>query len=147
MAIKKNVGGRPTIYSQKLSDELCKRLARGSSLRAVCSADDMPDAATVFNWLGTNKRFLEQYEQAKVASADADLETIEQLGDIAIQEAKDADPKAANAVVSAYKLKADNIKWGMSKKKPKKYGDKLALGGDSDSPLTIKIVKYGDKDK
>ena len=100
--------------------------------------DDMPDKATVFRWLRENKIFHDQYAYAKEESADADLETIEDIGDIAIKESKSVDPKAANAVVSAYKLKADNIKWGMSKKKPKKYGDKLDIttnGKDLPVPL------------
>ena len=130
--------GRPTKYNQKLATEICKRLAEGIPLRTVCKADDMPDASSVFLWLHDNKDFSEQYARAKEESADADLETIEAIGDTAIEEAKNADPKAANAVVSAYKLKADNMKWGMSKKKPKKYSDHLDLttnGKDIPAPI------------
>lgn len=123
-------GGRPISYTPELAKLVCGELAKGNSLRKVCQNEWCPEPSTIFGWIQDYPEFSKQYARAKEESADADLETIEELGDIAIQEAKDADPKAANAVVSAYKLKADNIKWGMSKKKPKKYGDKLDLTSD-----------------
>lgn len=121
---------RPSEFTQDIADKICEGLAMGKSLRTVCISEDMPHISTIFNWFRTQKGFIEQYARAKEESADADLEAMEDIGDIAIQEAKIVDPKAANAVVSAYKLKADNIKWGMSKKKPRKYGDKVDVTSD-----------------
>lgn len=102
----------------------------GNSLRKVCAPDDMPEIRSVFRWLRSNEEFRQQYARAKEESADADNEKLEEIGDESIDAAWKADPKAAGAVVSAYKLKADNIKWAMSKKKPKKYGDKLDVMSD-----------------
>lgn len=133
-----NKRGRPSIYTQELAAEICARLARGRSLRTVCKDEDMPDLSTIFDWLRTKDGFSQQYAQAKEESADADAEILEELGDLAIEEAKAVDPKSSNAVVSAYKLKADNMKWAMSKKKPKKYGDKLDMttnGKDLPTPI------------
>lgn len=129
---------RPSEYNQEIANKVCAKLSTGISLRTVCLDEDMPSLQTIYNWFDKHKQFVEQYARAKEESADADLETIEDIGDIAIKESKSVDPKAANAVVSAYKLKADNIKWGMSKKKPKKYGDKLDMttnGKDLPVPL------------
>ena len=125
-----HAGGRPSEYTREIAEEFCNRLSEGLSMRTVCKADDMPSGVTIFKWLRDYPEFLKQYEQAKVNSADAHLETIEELGDLAIQEAKEVDAKSSNAVVSAYKLKADNLKWYMSKMKPKKYGEKLDLTSD-----------------
>ncbi len=132
------MAGRPTIYSPELTNEICRRLALGNSLRKVCEADDMPDMSVIFDWFRLYPEFTNQYAQAKEASAEADNEILEELGDLAISEAKNVDPKSSNAVVSAYKLKADNMKWYMSKKKPKKYGEKLDLlnnGKDFPAPI------------
>lgn len=134
--------GRPSEYTKEIGEEFCSRLSKGKSMRTVCKDDDMPSAATIFKWMRDNPEFLKQYEQAKVNSADAHLETIEELGDLAIEEAKTVDPKSSNAVVSAYKLKADNLKWYMSKLKPKKYGEKLDVTSDG-KPLPTPI--YGAK--
>ncbi len=89
---------------------------------------------TVWRWLSEPDKlwFNEQYMRAKESSAEADQEKLEDIGDEAIQAAQDVDKMRAGAVVAAYKLKADVIKWAMSKKKPKKYGEKLDLttGGE-----------------
>ena len=122
--------GRPTIYSQELADKICAQLAEGMSLRSVCLSEDMPDKSTVFNWLRTKPEFVDQYARAKEESADAQNEILLDLGDEAIGLAQQVDSKASNAVVQAVKLKADNLKWVMSKMKPKKYGDKLDVTSD-----------------
>lgn len=130
--------GRPTLYSQSLADKICEQLSQGISLRTVCLADDIPSAATVFTWLRTNKEFLEQYVRAKEESAEAHNEMLLDLGDEAITLSQSVDPKVSNAVVSAVKLKADNLKWVMSKMKPKKYGEKVDYttnGKDIPTPI------------
>lgn len=130
LEVKKHPGGRPSDYTQELADTICERLSCGMPLRRVCESEDMPSAATVFSWLRTKQEFLEQYKRAKDEATDAQHEILDDLGDLAIQAAHEVDPKASSAVVQAYKLKADNLKWLMSKMKPKKYGDKVDLTSD-----------------
>lgn len=130
--------GRPTDYTKELADIICSKLSEGISLRTVCKADDMPDKSTVFMWLRTNKEFQDQYTQAKEASADAQHEELTILGDEAIRLSQSVDPKVSGAVVQAVKLKADNLKWSMSKMKPKKYGDRIdhtTLGEKLPTPI------------
>lgn len=45
------------------------------------------------------------------------------------------------------RLKFDARKWTASKLLPKKYGDKLELSGDPQSPLAINIVRFSDPPK
>ena len=133
-----HAGGRPTNYSQEIADKICEQLAQGISLRTVCLDDDMPSPASVFNWLRIHKEFLEQYQRAKDESTDALYEGLSDLGDNAIDLSQSVDPKSSSAVVNAVKLKADNLKWMMSKMKPKKYGDKIDMttnGKDLPVPL------------
>ncbi len=124
--------GRPSKYTKELGDLICEQLGQGTSMRRVCASEEMPSMQTVFSWLRTDRQFLEQYVRAKEEAADALTDELQDIGDRAIEHAEEADFKASNAVVSAYKLKADNIKWVASKLKPKKYGDKLDLtsGGE-----------------
>ena len=126
----KNRVGRPTMYSQELADQICQLIAEGRSLRSVCRDYDVPSIATIFNWFAVNKPFLAQYARACEERTEAQQEILLEIGDEAIVHAEEANPKAANAVVSGYKLKADNLKWSMSKMKPKKYGDKLDVVSD-----------------
>ena len=138
---KENKTGRPSKNTRELQDIICGLLSEGISLRTICLREDMPDKSNVFKWLREDKQFRDQYAQAKEESTDAQLEELADISNEAIGESKIVDPKRAGAVVQAYKVKGDNMKWVMSKMKPKKYGDKLALGGDSDQPLEIVIKK------
>ena len=133
-----NKTGRPSDYNKEIADKICSKVSEGISLRTICLADDMPDKSTFFRWLREHKDFQDQYAQAKEESTNAQHELLEELGDQAIELSQSVDPKASGAVVQAVKLKADNLKWVMSKMKPKKYGDKVDLttnGKDLPTPI------------
>ena len=110
---QKHAGGRPSTYSQELADIICERISFGESLRTVCSSEDMPAASSVFLWLRKYKEFSEQYALACEERTEAMLEDIQYASDQAIDDIMNevVDVKASNALVSAYKLKTDNLKW------------------------------------
>lgn len=142
--------GRPTDYTQELADTICTEIARGNSLRKIEKMEGMPSGVTIFAWLRTYPEFLKQYERACDERTDFQNELILEIGDEAISHSQTVDPKASNAVVSAYKLKADNLKWSMSKMKPKKYGDRLdhtTNGKDLPTPLLYAIRNNDVDDK
>jgi hypothetical protein len=112
---------RPSDFTKELGDEICNQLSEGLSLRTVCLSDTMPSKTTVFNWLRTNKEFLDQYARAKEESADA---LYEETIDIADEDVIKKDI-SDNARVQVQRLRVDTRKWMMSKMKPKKYGDKI----------------------
>lgn len=122
--------GRPTDYNQKIVDKICELLSQGKSLKKICEADEMPDISTVFKWLGKFPEFVDKYDIAKQNGLEARELELAELGQEAIEMAQKVDSRSSNAVVAAYKLKADNMKWAMSKLKPKKYGDKVDLTTD-----------------
>ncbi len=143
--LKKLEVGRPTIFTPQLAQKICYQLSLGKSLRMVCKEDpDLPVSSTIFKWLGENKEFSEQYALAKEASAEAMNEELMDLGDQAIELSQEVDPKASGAVVQAVRLKADNLKWYMSKMKPKKYGEKVDLtsGGEVIKGNTIMFNNF-----
>lgn len=90
----------------------------------------MPSLETIFRWIREYSEFRDQYARATEERTEAHNETMLDIGDDSIEAAYASDPKAANAVVSAHKLKADNLKWVMSKMKPKKYGEKVDVTSD-----------------
>ena len=112
----------------------------------------MPAMETIWSWLRQNREFSEQYLQSTRERSEAQHEDIAELGEKAIEHAEAADPKAANAIVNAYKLHADNLKWSMSKMVPKKYGNTIDITSDGralptpiyggSSQNTIEPVKY-----
>jgi hypothetical protein len=120
---------RPSKYTKALAAEICAELAQGKSLRSVCKQKGMPDAATVFRWLGSNEEFCEQYARAKEESADA---LVEEMLDIA--DDQDEHPQSR-------RVRIDTRKWISSKLKPKKYGDKITHSGDEDNPIKIDKIE------
>ena len=135
--------GRPEEYTEELANRICEKITQGMSLKSTVEQDeDLPSLQTIYSWLSKHNNFLDNYTQATQNRTEAQLEELNRLGDIAIQEASNTGDKRANAVVQAYKLKADNMKWVMSKMKPKKYGDKLELAGDQDNPITVNLISY-----
>ena len=133
--------GRPTKYNKKLADKICSLMAEGKSLKSICEQEGMPNASNVFKWLTIYQDFRENYTQAQNDRTEAQLEQLNEIGDTAIELARTTGEKRANAVVQAVKLKADNMKWVMSKMKPKKYGDKLDMTTDGKA-LTVELISY-----
>ena len=119
--------GRPSKYTPELADQLCERLSQGKSLRTVCKAADMPSAVTIFSWLRKDPEFLKQYERSKAEAADA---LVDEILDISDDESLDT---------QRARLQVDARKWVASKLKPKKYGDKMNIGGDPDNPIRTSL--------
>lgn len=105
--------GRPSIYTQKLADQICERIADGESMRSISRDEKMPCMNTLFKWLREREDFVAQYAIAKDDAADSMVEDI-----LLIADNEDQD-------VQRSKLMVDTRKWIASKLKPKKYGDRI----------------------
>lgn len=133
--------GRPSDYTQETADRICAQLAEGKSLRSICKADDMPSCVTVYAWLRVHDDFLKQYTRAKEDCADA---LAEEMLDIADDGTNDwyeqqigegvALKKPDTEHINRSRLRVDTRKWIAAKLKPKKYGEKVAVGGADDLP-------------
>lgn len=148
--------GRPSDFTQEIADAICERLADGESLRSICSADDMPNKATVFRWLAAHKSFSDQYACAREAQADTIADEILDIADDGSNDwMEKRDDEGGNLgwkengeAIRRSQLRIDARKWLAGKMKPKKYGDKQLLGSDPENPLpdgfVVKMVKPGD---
>lgn len=142
--------GRPSDYNEDIARTICDLLAEGASLREVCRMDGMPGRTAVFNWLAKHKEFAGQYARAKQEGMEAWADEIIDIADTGKNdwmERNDSDNPgyAANGEhIQRSRLRIDTRKWLLSKLAPKKYGDKLALGSDEESPLVIQVVRHGD---
>lgn len=107
--------GRPSIFTQELADEICRRLADGETLRAICRDDDMPARSTVISWVLAKEKqaFSDQYARAReIGYGDMAEELMEIADDTAGDPARD-------------RLRVDARKWMLSKALPKIYGDRV----------------------
>jgi len=111
---------RPSLYSPELGASICARLIERDqsgkmlSLRAVCSADDMPCESTVFLWLSKHAEFSEMYARAREERSHMAADDIIEIADV------EDDPNKA-------RVRIDARKWYAGKLNAKHYGDKLNL--------------------
>ena len=116
---------------QKKFDAICARIAGGESLRTICRDRDLPTPQGVRKWLNADEggEIVAQYARAREEQADHYADEI-----ITIADDESLDPNSR-------RIKIDARKWVASKLKPKKYGDKLALGGADDLPAIRQDVR------
>ncbi len=128
---------RPTLYHQYWANRICSHIERGWSLRSYCEKDGNPRMTTVLQWLKDAPDFQVQYAQAREASADASYDHVGNLSEKAAH--GQIDPAAARVAIDARK-------WMAGKMKPKKYGDKIELGGGGrDGAILLQITSDDEK--
>lgn len=112
--------GRSSDYTESVAKEICKRLASGQTLRAICRDESMPSAPTVYAWLVNNESFLKLYRESRTIQADIWAEEVRDLP---------YECEAAGLDASYTRLKMDGNKWAASKGNPTKYGDRVEHAG------------------
>lgn len=129
--------GRPTAYTEAIAASICAAVAEGMSLRKVCAMEGMPALTTLFRWLADEERaeFREQYARAREAQADLLAEQILEIADDGTNDTYKDDEgmvRVDHDHIARSRLRVDSRKWLAAKMAPKKYGDKLAVGGAED---------------
>ena len=110
------------VYTSELAERVCAEMATGKSLRQVARELEICEA-TVRKWVLDNRNgFSSQYARARELQIQALEDELREIADSADDETN----------VQSARLRVDTRKWIMSKIAPKKYGDKLAVGGSED---------------
>jgi len=127
------------VFEQHIADIICIGLSEGMSLRQILKADTtgvLPAQSTIYDWLLRHPLFAEQYARAREEQADTNADEILEIADEKPPEFKDDKGRTYldQTFIQWQKNRIDARKWTAMKLKPKKYGDKLALGGDADAP-------------
>ncbi len=135
--------GRPSLYTEALAANICRRLAEGETLRAICRDEAMPGKTTVLRWLGDEKNadFRGQYAHAREMQADALFDEALEIADAASGDwAVDKDGKKTldHEHVSRSRLRVDTRKWAAGKLAPKRYGDKIQHTGEGGGPIRVR---------
>lgn len=141
---KKRTVNPPGISAFKVSTatKICALITEGWSLRQICDRDGMPHRATVLRWISERADFKTQYANARQLQADALEEEMSDIEDMTL--VGELDAKAAAVVLRSKQ-------WRASKLAPKKYGERLELGGTLDvnnkiERITRRIVDTGKDD-
>lgn len=118
---------RPSLYTPELADVICQRVVM-KSLNAVCKAEDMPAASTVYAWLIEHKEFSDKYGRAREARAYRRAEGVDALM-----------AKVRKGVIepNAGRLLFDGIKWQAGKENSRAFGDRVTHAGDAAAPIPV----------
>lgn len=137
---------------QAKADKLCTMMADGLSMREACKHEGMPDRGTFMRWLADeeNSELRHQYARACEARAENIFEDIFEIADNGqndwMERNAEDDPgwQANGEHLQRSRLRVDARKWALSKMMPKKYGDKLELGGSVG--LEVKVADRFDSE-
>jgi hypothetical protein len=112
--------GRPSKRTPAVVEEIATRLAHGEPLAKICADDHMPDFSTVWRWENEDEEF-------RKVSAHAREVGTHHIADDCIQIADGAGDPADKRIRIDTRLRLIG-KWNA-----KRYGEKVALGGDDES--------------
>jgi hypothetical protein len=124
------MSGRPAAvpYSEEVTDEICRRIAEGESLRRICSEEDMPKRRTVFDWLDAYEEFRTKYARAREWQAETHVDEMQDIADDARNdwmEVNDPDNpgfRLNGEHIQRSKVRLEQRRWYAEKLLPKKYG-------------------------
>jgi hypothetical protein len=126
----------------RISAAVLARMEGGQTAFKACEAEGVP--YVTFNWwCGEQPALAEAYARAREGLI---ARMAQELADIADEPViLTPDGKLDSAAVQKQRLQIDTRKWLLSKLAPKKYGERLELAGDADSPIkaavTVEFVK------
>jgi hypothetical protein len=134
-------------------EEICRRLERGLPLSRIVSPQDptMPAYPTVMEWIRTNEKFRDNYDEARKRQAQLWVDQMMEIaftppwevalspelqrkidsGEVSAIIAQGLLKAAVSAEMQRRRLLIDSIKWFAGKMVPKIYGN-LNKGDDTD---------------
>lgn len=141
----------PVDFSPDLVAEVCGLISVGNSLRKIERMEGMPTKAAIMKWLLEGEAykangepehpkavFVDQYARAREVQADTLAEEILEIADDStFDTALDENGKVIVNMehIQRDRLRVDSRKWLAGKLRPKKYGDKVQVGGDPENPV------------
>jgi hypothetical protein len=134
-------------YTVELAEEICRRLAQGESLRAICRSEGMPCSSAVRKWAVDNVNgFNDQYTRARDQGLDEIADEVFDVADDGSNDWIDRETKDGriervydNEHAARSRLRFDARRWYLSKLAPKRYGDRTAVEvtGADGGPIQI----------
>lgn len=140
--------GRPSKYTPELAAEICERLSTGETMRQICRDAHMPHWTQVYEWLAKDESLSLRVARAREAGYDAlaeealDIANTPRLGQKKVfssgaGEDEDSMTVTEEDMLGHRKLQIETRLKLLACWNPKKYGNKVALGGDAENPIKV----------
>ena len=118
-------------FDQKKADAICAMVSEGKSLRKACE-EAAGKHSTFLDWCNKSTDLADQYTRAREIGRALRFERLREIA--ATDPERDEKGRIDPGWVAWKKMEIDTEKWSLSKEEPKKYGDKVAIGGSDDMP-------------
>jgi hypothetical protein len=122
-----------TIPIEDHADAIEKWISEGKTLRSYCRKPGAPSRELVDKWRRTNPEFGARIARARDIGYDAIAEEALAIADDASND-DDGEGNLDHEFVARSKLRVETRLKLLAKWDPRRYGDKLAVGGDADAP-------------
>jgi len=145
--------GRPSSYTPEAATEICSRIAEGETVRQIAADDHMPAQGTIFRWLNEHEAFQEQYARARERQLDRWEDEIVEIADDSTNDwmtresaSGRIDEVANHDHIARSRLRVDARKWIMSKRLPRKYGERLGVEGADGGPVQVVVRRFSEEE-
>ena len=118
-------------------DPILEMISEAMFYKDIAKKIGVPRSSLV-TWLAANHS--DAYAHAREVRADTLFEELLTIADYGVNDMiidEEGNSRTDHDVIARSRLKVDTRKWVISKMVPKKYGDKLELSGDANSPLVV----------
>jgi hypothetical protein len=139
--------GRPSTYDPAVATKICEQLSEGISLREICRQDGMPPWQTVYSWMERDASLVEAIARAREIGYDALAEECLKIADDGTNDYVEGErgPQLNSEHIQRSKLRIETRLKLLAKWNPKKYGERVQVAGDADSPLKVEAEVQADK--
>jgi hypothetical protein len=147
--------GSGSKYTEEIAEEICALVADGVNLRKVCRMEGMPSWRTVYDWVVDKPDFATRLARARDLGYDAlaeealEIANTPHLGQKKVfssgaGEDEDSMTVTEDDMLGHRKLQIETRLKLLAVWNPKKYGNKVQLGGDPESPIKIEAQVEAD---
>jgi hypothetical protein len=141
--------GSGSKYTEELADRICDLVSNGVNLRKVCRMDGMPAWRTIYDWVVAKPEFAARLARAREMGFDALAEEALEISNTPMMGQKQVmgDKSTFTTVedmLGHRKLQIETRLKLLAVWDPKRYGNKVQLGGDGGSPIKIEAQVEAD---
>ncbi len=140
--------GRPSKYDPDIAQQICEQLSDGIPLREICRQEGYPSYRAVYRWMVADEELSSLIARAREIGYDLLAEECLYIADnpktgkrttftSGAEEGEDSMTVVEEDMLGHRKLQIETRLKLLAKWNPKKYGDKVQVGGDAENPLTV----------
>jgi hypothetical protein len=141
--------GSGSKYTEEIAEQICDLVSNGVNLRKVCRMGGMPAWRTVYDWVVDKPDFAARLARAREMGYDSlaeealEISNTPEIGTKKVyssgaDEKKDSVTVTEEDMIAHRKLQIETRLKLLAVWDPKRYGNKMQVGGDGGDPIKIR---------